>query len=136
GESLKSNRSYLWKDWTIFRFDPFQAITIQLGEPDDVETKPRYPGDIIHEPEEFYNFIPCTSPHRNKKIPIITKLPYLVLLHSNSNSSFSPKARTRSASIKHSRRSQESSLIPLNHPDSSKSSFFTWSQNLTKGSNS
>ncbi|WZZ58031.1 hypothetical protein YC2023_058138 [Brassica napus] len=34
-------------------------------------------GDIIHEPEEFYNFIPCTSPHRNKKIPIITKLPYL-----------------------------------------------------------
>ncbi|WZY99603.1 hypothetical protein YC2023_071932 [Brassica napus] len=34
-------------------------------------------GDIIHEPEKFYNFIPCTSPHRNKKIPIITKLPYL-----------------------------------------------------------
>ncbi|CAG7897195.1 unnamed protein product, partial [Brassica rapa] len=32
---------------------------------------------MIHEPEEFYNFIPCTSPHRNKKIPIITKLPYL-----------------------------------------------------------
>ena len=77
GESLKSNRSYLWKDWTIFRFDPFQAIPIQPGEPDDVQTKPRHPGDIIHEPEEFYNFIPCTSPHRNKKIPIITKLPYL-----------------------------------------------------------
>ncbi|CAG7876009.1 unnamed protein product [Brassica rapa] len=31
----------------------------------------------IPEPEEFYNFIPCTSSHRNKKIPIITKLPYL-----------------------------------------------------------
>ncbi|KAG5398050.1 hypothetical protein IGI04_019864, partial [Brassica rapa subsp. trilocularis] len=77
GESLKSNRSYLWKDWTIFRFDPFQAIPIQPGEPDDVQTKPRHPGDIIQEPEEFYNFIPCTSPHRNKKIPIITKLPYL-----------------------------------------------------------
>ncbi|KAG5414623.1 hypothetical protein IGI04_002190 [Brassica rapa subsp. trilocularis] len=77
GESLKSNRSYLWKDWTIFRFDPFQAIPIQPGEPDDIQTKPRHPGDIIHEPEEFYNFIPCTSPHRNKKIPIITKLPYL-----------------------------------------------------------
>ncbi|WZZ58030.1 hypothetical protein YC2023_058137 [Brassica napus] len=77
GESLKPNRSYLWKDWTIFRFDPFQAIPIQPGEPDDVQTKPRHPGDIIHEPEEFYNFIPCTSPHRNKKIPIITKLPYL-----------------------------------------------------------
>ncbi|WZY93969.1 hypothetical protein YC2023_066298 [Brassica napus] len=77
GESLKSNRSYLWKDWTIFRFDPFQAIPIQPGEPDDVQTKPRHPVDIIHEPEEFYNFIPCTSPHRNKKIPIITKLPYL-----------------------------------------------------------
>ncbi|KAG5375400.1 hypothetical protein IGI04_039996 [Brassica rapa subsp. trilocularis] len=77
GESLKPNRSYLWKDWTIFRFDPFQAIPIQPGEPDDVQTEPRHPGDIIHEPEEFYNFIPCTSPHRNKKIPIITKLPYL-----------------------------------------------------------
>ncbi|WZZ15107.1 hypothetical protein YC2023_108196 [Brassica napus] len=77
GESVKSNRSYLWKDWTIFRFDPFQAIPIQPGEPDDVQTKPRHPGDIIQEPEEFYNFIPCTSPHRNKKIPIITKLPYL-----------------------------------------------------------
>ncbi|WZZ15106.1 hypothetical protein YC2023_108195 [Brassica napus] len=77
GESLKSNRSYLWKDWTIFRFDPFQAIPIQPGEPDDVQTNPRHPGDIIQEPEEFYNFIPCTSPHRNKKIPIITKLPYL-----------------------------------------------------------
>ncbi|CAG7897194.1 unnamed protein product [Brassica rapa] len=77
GESLKSKRSYLWKDWTIFRFDPFQAIPIQPGEPDDVQTKPRHPGDMIHEPEEFYNFIPCTSPHRNKKIPIITKLPYL-----------------------------------------------------------
>ncbi|KAF2555552.1 hypothetical protein F2Q68_00015083 [Brassica cretica] len=24
GESLKPNRSYLWKDWTIFRFDPLQ----------------------------------------------------------------------------------------------------------------
>ncbi|CAG7864625.1 unnamed protein product [Brassica rapa] len=77
GESLKPNRSYLWKDWTIFRFDPFQAIPIKPGEPDDVQTEPRHPGDIIHEPEEFYNFIPCTSPHRNKKIPIITKLPYL-----------------------------------------------------------
>ncbi|CAG7876046.1 unnamed protein product, partial [Brassica rapa] len=77
GESLKSNRSYLWKDWTIFWFDPFQAIPIQPGEPDDVQTKPRHPGNIIHEPEEFYNFIPCTSSHRNKKIPIITKLPYL-----------------------------------------------------------
>ncbi|KAG5412923.1 hypothetical protein IGI04_000490 [Brassica rapa subsp. trilocularis] len=77
GESLKPNRSYLWKDWTIFRFDPFQAIPIQPGEPDDVQTEPRHPGDIIREPEEFYNFIPCTSPHRNKKIPIITKLPYL-----------------------------------------------------------
>ncbi|KAG5374132.1 hypothetical protein IGI04_042559 [Brassica rapa subsp. trilocularis] len=77
GESLKPNRSYLWKDWTIFRFDPFQAIPIQPGEPDDVQTEPRHPGDIIHEAEEFYNFIPCTSPHRNKKIPIITKLPYL-----------------------------------------------------------
>ncbi|WZY99884.1 hypothetical protein YC2023_072213 [Brassica napus] len=77
GESLKSNRSYLWKDWTIFRFDPFQAIPIQPGDPDDIQTKPRHPGDIIHEPEKFYNFIPCTSPHRNKKIPIITKLPYL-----------------------------------------------------------
>ncbi|XP_033139508.1 uncharacterized protein LOC117131519 [Brassica rapa] len=77
GESLKPNRSYLWKDWTIFRFDPFQAIPIQPGEPDDVQTEPRHPGYIIHEPEEFYNFIPCTSPHRNKKIPIITKLPYL-----------------------------------------------------------
>lgn len=53
GESLKSNRSYLWKDWTIFRFDPFQAIPIQPGEPDDIQTKPRHPGDIIHEPEEF-----------------------------------------------------------------------------------
>jgi len=70
GESLKSNRSYLWKDWTIFRFDPFQAIPIQPGEPDDIQTKPRHPGDIIHDPEEFYNFIPCTSPHRNKKNPI------------------------------------------------------------------
>jgi len=77
GESLKSNRSYLWKDWTIFRFDPFQAIPIQPGGPEDVQTKPKHPGDIIHNPEEFYNFIPCTSPHRNKKIPIITKLPYL-----------------------------------------------------------
>ncbi|WZZ66422.1 hypothetical protein YC2023_077792 [Brassica napus] len=77
GESLKPNRSYLWKDWTIFRFDPFQAIPIQPGEPDDVQKKPRHPRDIIHEPEEFYNFIPCTSPHRNKKISIITKLPYL-----------------------------------------------------------
>ncbi|KAL0745131.1 hypothetical protein Bca101_100988 [Brassica carinata] len=77
GESLKPNRSYLWKDWTIFRFDPFQAIPIQPGEPDDVQTKPRHPGDNIHEAEEFYNFIPCTSPHRNKNIPIITKLPYL-----------------------------------------------------------
>ena len=44
GESLKSNRSYLWKDWTIFRFDPFQAIPIQPGGPEDVQTKPRYPG--------------------------------------------------------------------------------------------
>ncbi|WZZ73726.1 hypothetical protein YC2023_085096 [Brassica napus] len=94
GESLKPNRSYLWKDWTIFRFNPFQAIPIQPGEPEDVQTRPRHPGDIIHESEdvqtrprhpgdiiheseEFYNFIPCTSPHRNKKIPIITKLPYL-----------------------------------------------------------
>ena len=77
GESLKPNRSYLWKDWTIFRFDPFQAIPIQPGGPEDVQKKSRHPGDIIHKPEEFYNFIPCTSPHRNKKIPIITKLPYL-----------------------------------------------------------
>ncbi|CAG7870884.1 unnamed protein product, partial [Brassica rapa] len=54
------------------------------------------------------------------------------LLHSNSNSSFSTKARKRSASTKNSRRSQERSLIPLNRPDSSKSSFFTWSQHPTK----
>ncbi|WZZ50471.1 hypothetical protein YC2023_050578 [Brassica napus] len=55
----------------------YGKIGQSFGEPDDVQTKPRHPGDIIHEPEEFYNFIPCTSPHRNKKIPIITKLPYL-----------------------------------------------------------
>ncbi|KAF3526017.1 hypothetical protein F2Q69_00051056 [Brassica cretica] len=72
---LGSTQSYLWEPGD--HLNQSGAIPIQPGEPDDVQTKPRHPGDIIHEPEEFYNFIPCTSPHRNKKIPIITKLPYL-----------------------------------------------------------
>ncbi|KAL0641965.1 hypothetical protein Bca4012_103341 [Brassica carinata] len=76
-ESLKSNRSYLWKDWTIFRFDHFQAIPIR---PEHIQTKPRRPGDIIGVQEEFHQFIPCTSPHWIRRILIYTKLPYLEIL--------------------------------------------------------
>ncbi|KAL0866259.1 hypothetical protein Bca101_045377 [Brassica carinata] len=76
-ESLKSNRSYLWKDWTIFRFDHFQAIPIR---PEHIQTKPRRPGDIIGVQEEFHQFIPCTSPHWIRRILNYTKLPYLEIL--------------------------------------------------------
>ncbi|WZZ49857.1 hypothetical protein YC2023_049964 [Brassica napus] len=80
---LGSTQSYLWEPGDhLNQSGGIPEVlcctrTQEIREPDDVQTKPRHPGDIIHEPEEFYNFIPCTSPHRNKKIPIITKLPYL-----------------------------------------------------------
>ena len=34
----------------------------------------------MHEPEEFHKFIPCTSQHRIRRIPINSNLPYLELL--------------------------------------------------------
>ena len=77
GESLKSNRSYLWKDWTIFRFDHFLAIPIR---PEDIRTKPRRPGDFIGVQEEFHEFLPCTRPHWIRRIHTYTKLPYLEIL--------------------------------------------------------
>lgn len=69
-ESLKSNRSYLWKDWTIYRFDHFQPIPIR---PEDIRTEPGRPGDIIGVQEEFHEFIPCTSPHWIRRIHTYTK---------------------------------------------------------------
>ena len=76
-EVIKPNRSHIWKDWTIFRFNLFQANQFR---PEDIHTKPRPSEDIMHEPEEFYEFIPCTSPHRIRGILINTKLPYLEIL--------------------------------------------------------
>lgn len=127
GESLKSNRSYLWKDWTIFRFDPFQAIPIQPGGPEDVQTKPKHPGDIIHNPEEFYNFIPCTSPHRNKKIPIITKLPYLESQALKLQQLFFLQSMHDIRPSRPLRRFPGSSLTPSNRPDTRRTpSTFIW----------
>ncbi|KAJ4877213.1 Uncharacterized protein Rs2_42231 [Raphanus sativus] len=76
-DSLKSNRSYLWKDRTIFRFDHFQPNQFR---PEDNKISPRLPEDIIVIQEDFYKFIPCTSHHRIRRIPINTKLPYLEIL--------------------------------------------------------
>ncbi|KAF3518610.1 hypothetical protein DY000_02060481 [Brassica cretica] len=76
-EVIKPNRSHIWKDWTIFRLNLFQANQFR---PEDIQTKPRPSEDIMHEPEEFYEFIPCTSPHRIRGILINTKLPYLEIL--------------------------------------------------------
>ncbi|KAF3531251.1 hypothetical protein DY000_02038036 [Brassica cretica] len=59
-EVLKPTRSHLWKDWTIFRFNLFQANQFR---PEDIQTKPRPSEDIMHEPEDLYEFIPCTSNH-------------------------------------------------------------------------
>ncbi|KAF3564990.1 hypothetical protein DY000_02015157 [Brassica cretica] len=73
-EFLKPTRSHLWKDWTIFRFNLFQANQFR---PEDIKTKPKLSEDIMHEPEEFYEFISCTSPHRIMRIIINTKLSYL-----------------------------------------------------------
>uniref|UniRef100_M4F0D4 Uncharacterized protein n=1 Tax=Brassica campestris TaxID=3711 RepID=M4F0D4_BRACM len=92
-------------------------------------------GDIIHSQEEFYKSIPYTSQHRIKRILINSNLPYLEALALKLQQLFSLSLCTTSEPSKPSRRSQGSSLIPLNHKGSRKIRFFTWSQNPTKGSN-
>ncbi|CAG7875944.1 unnamed protein product, partial [Brassica rapa] len=53
---------------------------LEANRINQLQTRNWRPGDHFNQSggiPEFYNFIPCTSPHRNKKIHIITKLPYL-----------------------------------------------------------
>ncbi|KAF2540827.1 hypothetical protein F2Q70_00034913 [Brassica cretica] len=92
-------------------------------------------GDIIHAQEEFYKFIPYTSQHRIKRIFTNSNLPYLEALAFKLQQFFFFSLCTTSEPSKPSRRSQGSSLIPLNRSGSRKIIFFTWSQNPTKGSN-
>ncbi|KAF2541438.1 hypothetical protein F2Q68_00030104 [Brassica cretica] len=89
-EVLKPTRSHLLKDWTIFRFNLFQANQFR---PEDIQTKPRPSEDIIHEPEEFYEFIPCTSNHWIRRILIYSNLPYLEQTDINVLQLFSPQIR-------------------------------------------
>ncbi|KAF3578553.1 hypothetical protein DY000_02033300 [Brassica cretica] len=89
-EVLKPTRSHLWKYWTIFRFNLFQA---NQSRPEDIQTKPRPSEDIMHEPEEFYEFIPCTSNHWIRRILIYSNLPYLEQTDINVQQLFSPQIR-------------------------------------------
>ncbi|KAL0734485.1 hypothetical protein Bca4012_010695 [Brassica carinata] len=73
-EVIKPTRSHFWKHWTIFRFDPFQPNQLR---PEDIQIKPCLPEDIIRSQEEFYKFIPCTSPYWIRRILIYFNLPYL-----------------------------------------------------------
>ena len=57
---------------------------IQLGSTQGYLWEPgdhfNHPLEIIHGQEDFYKFIPCTSQHRIRRIPINTNLPYLEIL--------------------------------------------------------
>uniref|UniRef100_M4DXT9 Retrotransposon gag domain-containing protein n=1 Tax=Brassica campestris TaxID=3711 RepID=M4DXT9_BRACM len=57
-EVIKLTRSYLWKDWTIFWFNPFQPNQLR---PENIQTKPRLSEDIIG----VYNLILIISPTRS-----------------------------------------------------------------------
>ncbi|KAF3528256.1 hypothetical protein DY000_02038220 [Brassica cretica] len=74
----------------IFRFNLFQANQFR---PEDIQTKPRPSEDIMHEPEEFYEFIPCTSDHWIRRILIYSNMPYLEQTDINVQQLFSPQIR-------------------------------------------
>nr|VDD35540.1 unnamed protein product [Brassica oleracea] len=114
-EIIKHTQSHLWKDWTILRFNHYQPNQLR---PEDILTKPRHPEEIIGDQEEFCKFIPCTGQHRIMGSSLTPTCLIWSFLHSNSNSSFSLSLCTTSSPSKPSRRSQGSSLIPLDLPDS------------------
>nr|VDD52056.1 unnamed protein product [Brassica oleracea] len=95
GESLKSNRSYLWKDWTIFRFDPFQAIPIQPGEPATSRLNQDTQETLYTSQKSSTTSSHAPAHIGIRRSPLSPNCLIWSLLHSNSNSSFSTKARTR-----------------------------------------
>ncbi|KAF3604442.1 hypothetical protein F2Q69_00033855 [Brassica cretica] len=79
---LGSTQSYLW--------EPGDHLN-QSGE--NIQTQPRPSEDIMHEPEEFYEFISCTSNHWIRRILIYSNLPYLEQTDINVQQLFSPQIR-------------------------------------------
>ncbi|WZZ45015.1 hypothetical protein YC2023_041274 [Brassica napus] len=90
------------------------SIQSYLWEPED---HLNHPEDIINGQEEFYKFIQCTCQHRIRRIHINSNLPYLEALAFKLQQLFFFEFMHDIKPSKPSRRSQGSSLIPLNRPD-------------------
>ncbi|KAG2288580.1 hypothetical protein Bca52824_048184 [Brassica carinata] len=87
----------------------------------------------MHEPEEFYEFISCTSNHWIRRILIYSNLPYLEQTDINVQQLFSPQIRHEIRAYQAPRKIPRKLSYPLKPSGSTKIKFLTWSQNPING---